>query len=119
MRTTRSRTQPADALEDAAVPALKADFRGELLRPADPGYEGARRIWNGAIDRQPGLIARCTGVADVISAVRVARERDLLVAIRGGVHNVAGTAVCDGGLVIDLSPMKGMWVDPAARTARA
>jgi hypothetical protein len=109
----------ATALDDAALADLARHFRGELIRPGDPQYDAARRIWNGAIDRHPALVARCTGVADVQAAVRFARERDLLVALRGGGHNVAGTAVCDGGVVIDLSPMKGMWVDPAARTARA
>ena len=109
----------ATALDDAALGDLARHFGGELIRPGDPQYDGARAIWNGAIDRHPGLIARCTGAADVRAAVRFARERDLLVAVRGGGHNVAGTAVCDGGLVIDLSPMKGVWVDPAARTARA
>jgi FAD/FMN-containing dehydrogenase len=109
----------ATVLDDAALADLARHFRGELIRPGDPQYDAARRIWNGAIDRHPALVARCTGVADVQAAVRFARERDLLVALRGGGHNVAGTAVCDGGVVIDLSPMKGMWVDPAARTARA
>ncbi len=109
----------ATALDDAALADLARHFRGELIRPGDPQYDAVRRIWNGAIDRHPALVARCTGVADVQAAVRFARERDLLVAVRGGGHNVAGTAVCDGGVVIDLSPMKGMWVDPAARTARA
>ena len=99
--------------------ALKADFQGELIRPGDPVYEEARQIWNGMIDRHPALIARCAGVADVMAAVRYGRERDLLVAIRGGGHNVAGTAVCDGGLVIDLSGMKGIRVDPVERTVRA
>jgi hypothetical protein len=98
---------------------LARQFRGDLIRPADPAYDSARRVWNGAIDRRPALIARCTGVADVRAAVRFARERDLLVAVRGGGHNVAGSATCDGGIVIDLSPMKGLWIDPAGRTARA
>jgi FAD/FMN-containing dehydrogenase len=102
-----------------AFAGLAQHFSGELIRPGDPLYDPARAVWNGAIDRHPGLIARCTGPADVRAAVRFARERDLLVAVRGGGHNVAGTAVCDGGLVIDLSPMKGLWVDPVARTARA
>jgi len=97
---------------------LAESFRGELLLPCSPGYDAARRIWNGAIDRHPGCIARCTGVADAVAAVRFARERDLLVAVRSGGHGVAGHAVCDGGLVIDLSPMKGVRVDPQARTAR-
>ena len=109
----------ATALDDAALADLAPHFRGELVRPGDPQYDAARAIWNGAIDRRPGLVARCTGPADVRAAVRFARERDLLVAVRGGGHNVAGTAMCDGGLVIDLSPMKGLWVDPAGRTARA
>jgi FAD/FMN-containing dehydrogenase len=112
------RRAPA-VLGDAALADLAREFRGELIRPGDAQYEGARRVWNGAIDRRPALVARCTGVADVRVAVRFARERDLLVAVRGGGHNVAGTATCDGGIVIDLSPMKGVWVDPAARTARA
>jgi FAD/FMN-containing dehydrogenase len=94
-------------------------FRGELLLPSSPGYNTARRIWNGAIDRRPACIARCTGVADVVAAVRFARERELLVAVRSGGHGVGGHALCDGGLVIDLSPMKGIRVDPAERTARA
>jgi FAD/FMN-containing dehydrogenase len=100
-------------------PVLGESLAGELLLPASPGYDAARRIWNGAIDRRPACIARCTGVADVIAAVRFARERDLLVAVRSGGHGVAGHAVCDGGMVIDLSPMKGIRVDPRARTARA
>jgi FAD/FMN-containing dehydrogenase len=109
----------ATALDDATLADLARHVRGELIRPGDPPYDAARRIWNGAIDRHPALVARGTGVAPVPAAVRFARERDLLVAVRGGGHNVAGTAVCDGGLVIDLSPMKGLWVDPAGRTARA
>lgn len=107
------------ALDDAALADLARHFRGELIRPDDPRYDAARAVWNGAIDRRPALVARCTGAADVRTAVLFARERDLLVAVRGGGHNVAGTAVCDGGLVIDLSPMKGLWVDPARRVARA
>ena len=106
-------------LNDVAIADLAREFRGELIRPGDPPYEAARRVWNGAIDRRPALIARCTGVADVRAAVRVARERQLMVAVRGGGHNVAGTATCDGGIVIDLSPMKGLRVDPVARVARA
>ena len=92
-------------------------MRGELLLPTSPGYDTARRIWNGAVDRRPACIARCTGVADVVAAVRFARERDLEIAVRGGGHNVAGTAVCDEGVVIDLSAMRAVWVDPAGRTA--
>jgi FAD/FMN-containing dehydrogenase len=98
---------------------LRTRFRGALLRPGDEGYDETRRIWNGAIDRRPALIARCTGADDVVEAVRFARERDLLVSVRGGGHAVAGHAVCDGGLMIDLSLMKAIRVDPATQTARA
>src|SRR6266571_2748657 len=102
-----------DAVGTAGVSgAMRERFAGPLLEPDDEGYDQARRIWNGSIDRRPALIARCTGTADVIEAVRFARERDLLVSVRAGGHNVAGTAVCDGGLMIDLSLMKGSRVDP-------
>ena len=94
-------------------------LRGQLIRRGDNGYDVARRVWNGMIDKHPALIACCTGAADVIQCVRFAREHDLLVSVRGGGHNYAGMAVCDDGLMIDLSPMKGIRVDPARRTARA
>jgi FAD/FMN-containing dehydrogenase len=97
---------------------LKSSFHGELLEPADPGYEEARRIWNASIQKHPALIARCSGVADVISAVTFARENNLLTAIRGGGHNVGGRALCDDGIVIDLSRMRAVHVDPAKRTVR-
>jgi FAD/FMN-containing dehydrogenase len=114
------RTGPVHtALDEVAIADLSRHFRGALIRPGDAPYDAERRIWNGAIDRRPALIARCTGASDVRAAVGFARERELVVAVRGGGHNVAGTAVCDGGIVIDLSPMKGMWVDPRARVARA
>jgi hypothetical protein len=103
----------------AATERLRARFRGALLRPGEEGYDEARRVWNGAIDRRPALVARCAGADDVVEAVRFAREHDLLVSVRGGGHAVAGHAVCDGGLMIDLSLMKAVRVDPAARTARA
>jgi FAD/FMN-containing dehydrogenase len=93
-------------------------FQGELIRPDDPGYGDARRVWNGTIDKRPTLIARCTGTDDIVAALRFARERELPLAVRGGGHGVAGTAVSDGGVVIDLSPMKGVSVDPQARVAR-
>jgi FAD/FMN-containing dehydrogenase len=96
---------------------LGESFRGELLLPASPGYDAARRIWNGAVERRPACIARCAGVADVVAAVRFARRHDLEIAVRGGGHNVGGTAVCEDGLVIDLSAMRAVWVDPAGRTA--
>ena len=98
---------PMGALD---IAGLQDDFRGELLHPGDPGYEDARRVWNGSISRFPALIARCAGVADVITAVRFARDTGLLVAVRGGGHSFPGLSVCDGGLLIDLSPMKGIRV---------
>ncbi len=104
---------------DAVAAELRSRLRGDILDRGDPGYAAARRVWNGMIDKRPALIARCTGTADVAAAVAVVLEHGLLVAVRGGGHNVAGNAVCDGGLVIDLSPMKGIRVDPANRTARA
>ncbi len=92
-------------------------FRGQLITDEHPDYAMARAVWNGAVDRRPLLIARCSGSADVAAAVRFARDHDLEIAVRGGGHNVAGTAVCDGGIVIDLSAMRAVWVDPAGRTA--
>jgi len=102
-----------------AVSVLAEALRGPVLTPADPGYDDARVIWNGSADKRPAIIAQCVGVADVIDAVDFARKHDLLVAVRGGGHNVAGNAVCDGGIVIDLSAMNGVRVDPGARRARA
>ncbi len=104
-------------LDEARFDSLKASLRGNVLRPGDDSYDQARKVWNGNIDRRPALIARCTGVADVISAVNFARDNSLLVAVRGGGHNAAGHATCDGGIVIDLTPMKGIRVDPTTRTA--
>jgi FAD/FMN-containing dehydrogenase len=92
-------------------------FRGQLIGAGDADYDSARAVWNGTVDRRPRLIARCTGAADVVTAVRFARAHDLEIAIRGGGHNVAGTAVCDDGVVIDLSAMRGVRVDPAGRRA--
>jgi FAD/FMN-containing dehydrogenase len=107
------------ALGEAVVEQFAAGLCGELLRPGDEDYEDSRRVWNGLVDKQPALIARCAGVGDVTDSVNFARENDLLLAVRGGGHNVAGNAVCNGGLVIDLSPMKGIRVDPERRTVRA
>jgi FAD/FMN-containing dehydrogenase len=106
------------ALDTATLEALDAGFLGELVRPGDPAYDDTRKIWNGQIDRRPALIARCRGVADVIAAVRFARDHDLLTAVRGGGHGIAGHALCDDGIVIDLSLMTGSRVDPLARTIR-
>jgi FAD/FMN-containing dehydrogenase len=106
-------------IRDAVVDELKAGLRGPLLRPGDDGYDEARRLWNGMFDRRPALIARCAGVADVVRAVNFGREHRLPLAVRGGGHSFPGHSVCDGGLVVDLSSMKGIRVDPVARTARA
>jgi FAD/FMN-containing dehydrogenase len=107
------------ALGEATMQELRDALRGELVLPADADYGEARSVWNGMIDRRPALIARCTGTSDVIAAIGFARSEGLTVAVRGGGHNVAGNATCDGGLVIDLSPMKGVQVDAEARTVRA
>ena len=93
-------------------------FRGDMIVPDHDGYDDARAVWNGTIDRRPRLIARCSRTADVAAAVRFARDRDLEIAVRGGGHNVAGTAVCDDGMVIDLSAMRAVTVDPVERIAR-
>jgi FAD binding domain/Berberine and berberine like len=103
-------------IDTTALEGLRANFLGELLWPDDSGYDQARRIWNGHIDRRPALIARCTGVADVMAAVRFARDGDLPAAVRGGGHAVAGHALCDDGLVIDLSPMRATRLDPLGST---
>lgn len=100
-----------NVLEEAAVNEFKTSLRGQLLTPGDAGYDDARLIHNGMHDKRPALIARCTGVADVVAAVNFARTHHLLVAVRGGGHNVAGNASCDGGIMIDLSQMKGIHVD--------
>src|SRR5436190_2769581 len=107
----------ARALGEATVQELREAVRGEILTPADAGYEEAARIWNGAHDGSPALVVRCTGAADVIAAVGFARSNDLPVAVRGGGHSVAGFSTCDGGIVIDLSRMNDVRVDAAARRA--
>ena len=102
----------------ATFDQLKSAFRGELIQPTDTVYETARKVYNGMIDKRPRLIAKCADVADVIAAVNYGRENSLLTAIRGGGHNGAGLGTCDDGLVIDLSRMKGVRVDPANKTVR-
>jgi FAD/FMN-containing dehydrogenase len=106
-------------LTDEAISKFKGSVRGELIGRKDPGYDEARKVYNAMIDRRPHLIVRCVDVADVMAAVRFARDSNLLVSIRGGSHNVTGFAVCDDGLVIDLSRMKGIHVDPVNRKLRA
>ena len=116
---TTSGSMLGRALEASAVAELSAGFGGQLVQPGDPDYDRARAVFNGMIDRRPALIARCSGPADVVAAVRFARAQELLVAVRAGGHSVPGYGVCDGGIVIDVAPMKGIWVDPEAGTARA
>jgi FAD/FMN-containing dehydrogenase len=116
MRTPRG---DVHQVAEQAIADFASSLRGTVLRPDDPGYEEARRVWNGMIDRRPALIARCHGAADVVAAVNFARSHKILVSVRGGGHQVAGSAVCDDGLVIDLSQMKGIHVNPRTRTARA
>ncbi len=111
-RATRTGSAEAIAAE------LRATLRGQVIDRAHPEYEEARHVWNGLIDRYPAVIARCAGVADVVAAVRVAQEHRPLLSVRGGGHQVAGSAVVDDGLVIDVSAMTGVHVDPVARTAR-
>jgi FAD/FMN-containing dehydrogenase len=106
-------------LGEATLAELAQAVHGQVLSPGVDGYDEARMIWNGAHDRRPAVILKCTGVADVIEGVRFARSEDLPLAIRGGAHSIPGFSTCDGGLVLDLSPMKGIRVDPAAKRAVA
>jgi FAD/FMN-containing dehydrogenase len=115
MSTTVSR--PA-TISESAIEQLAAQLSAPLVRPGDPAYDAARTVYNGMIDRRPALIAQCADVADVIAAVNFARENNVLLAVRGGGHNGPGLGICDDGLVIDLSHMKGVRVDPANRTVR-
>lgn len=118
MNTQLISDPPGSILEEATIAEFRSQIRGLLLTPDDPSYEEARLVRNGLIDRHPALIARCSGTADVVACVNFAREHGLLLSVRGGGHNVAGNAVNDGGLVIDLSGMHGVWVDPEARIAQ-
>lgn len=111
-------TKAGTELDEEVLRTFAGEVRGQVLLPDDERYDAARRVWNGMVDKYPAVIVRCAGVADVITAVSFARTHRLLTAVRGGGHNVAGNAVCDGGLVIDLSPMKGVRVGLADRTAR-
>lgn len=110
-------TVPRTEFDRTTIDELRPRLRGPLLAAGDPGYDDARLIWNAMIDRRPGAIARCLGVADILASVQFARERGLALSIKGGGHNISGLAVCDGGLMIDLSLMRGVFVDPSARAA--
>jgi FAD/FMN-containing dehydrogenase len=106
-------------LNKATIEDFRKSLRSQLLCPSDAGYDEARKIWNADIDKHPALIARCAGVADVINSVNFARDNNLLVSVRGGGHNFRGTCIAEGGLVIDLSQMNSIRVDPVRRTAQA
>lgn len=106
-------------LKRDTLDSFRASLRGTVLMPGDAGYEESRTVWNGMIDRRPAVVARCLGTADVIAAVRFARENDLLLCIKGGGHNIAGLATADGALMLDMSPMRGVWVDQQGKMARA
>jgi hypothetical protein len=117
MSIPRLKRHNGATVDTALVETFQNDFHGRVVLPTDDGYDTARRIWNAGVDRHPGLIARCSWVADVVQAVKFARANDLLVAVRGGGHNVGGRAVCNDGIVIDLSAMKSVFVDSSLRTA--
>jgi FAD/FMN-containing dehydrogenase len=103
---------------ESVVQALEGVFAGQLVAPGDAQYETARRVWNGMVDRRPAVVARCASEGDIAAAISVAVEHELQLAVRGGGHNVAGNAVCDGGVVVDLSALKQIEVDPVRRVAR-
>ncbi|MFC7047243.1 FAD-binding oxidoreductase [Halobacteriaceae archaeon GCM10025711] len=117
--TIATRDGPPTAVPGETIEALRHRLRGSLLVPEDPGYEDATRLWNGLIEKTPALVVRPTGTADVVAAVDFAREHDLLLSVKGGGHNIAGTALADGGLTIDTSSLRGVTIDPEARTVTA
>ncbi len=117
--TTKNGIAPETGIDDSVIATFEEQLGGRLIRPQDADYDKARALWNGMIDNRPALIAQVAGVADVMAAVKFAREHDLRVSVRGGGHNVAGNAVADGGFVIDMRPMRGIHVDPFEQTATA
>src|SRR5262245_50449638 len=119
MLTPEDREGDGHPLSSTHLESLQQSFRGELIQSEDAGYDSARRVWNGNVDRRPALVARCTGVADVQCAVNFARVHGIRVSVRGGGHSAPGYGTNDGGLVIDMAPMKGIRVDPDTRTAWA
>src|SRR6185503_19559484 len=106
-------------VEPAVIDGLRTRLQGSLIKPGEDGYDGARSIWNAMIDRRPAAIARCLGVSDVITGIKFAQEHKLPLSIKGGGHNIAGLAVADNSLMLDMSLMRGVWVDRAAQIARA
>jgi FAD/FMN-containing dehydrogenase len=115
----KTRANGEITLQEETLRKFKESLRGELILAEDAGYDDARSIWNAMIDRRPALIVRCLGVADVVTGVKFAREHGLILSIKGGGHNISGLAVCEEGLMLDMSRMRGVWVDPSTRTARA
>src|SRR5262249_31838083 len=107
-----------DEIDPAEIGKLANGLKGRLIKPADQDYEAARRVWNWAVDKRPGLIVQCAGAADISRTVQFARDRELLVAIRAGGHSLAGKSACDGGIMIDVSGMKKIQIDPVRRVAR-
>jgi hypothetical protein len=118
MAKSELKNRSGGLIDSGVIEDFSKGVAGSVVLPTDPNYESARKIWNASIVKHPGMIVRCSGVADVVHAVKFARTNDLLVAIRGGGHNVAGRALCDDGIVIDFSEMRGVYVDPRKRTAR-
>jgi FAD/FMN-containing dehydrogenase len=117
-RHDQERASSSEGVEGAVLDAFLSGLRDTAIRPDDEGYDRARAVWNGMIDRHPAMIVRCAAAADVIRTVEFARDRTVDLAVRGGGHNIAGSAVCEGGIVIDLSAMRSIRVDPANRMAR-
>ena len=118
MAKSELKNRSGGLIDSGVIEDFSKGVAGSVVLPTDPNYESARKIWNASIVKHPGMIVRCSGVADVVHAVKFARTNNLLVAIRGGGHNVAGRALCDNGIVIDFSEMRGVYVDPSKRTAR-
>lgn len=118
MKTSMLKSRTGAAVGKVAIEAFRRGLGGQALLPGDAGYDSARRIWNASIDKHPGLIARCSDAADVVRAVKFSRANNLLVAVKSGGHNVAGRALCDDGIVIDLSAMNRVSVDPELRIVR-
>lgn len=109
---------PTPHLDESALVSFAERVHGDVLHSGDVGYDEARTVWNGMIDKEPAIIARCTGAADVVTSIDFARDQNLPVAVKSGGYHIAGHAVCDDGLVVDLTPMDGVRVDPAAQTVR-
>src|SRR5688572_23183528 len=106
-------------LKQESVDALRLRVRGPIFLPGEAGYEESRTLWNATVDKRPALVVRCLGTADVVASVQMALENDLLLCVKGGGHNIAGLAAADGALMLDLSLMRGVWVDPGRQVARA